>query len=94
LSTTTETTMSNTKNLIRKTFLNRWALGLLVLAVAAGVAYLVWGEMGLIGLGGAAVGLGLPLLFGASKAWTTKDQAEHDRRWKWDGSNNDDNLSN
>lgn len=67
-------------------------LGLLI--AAAGVVYLVWGELGLAALGGGAAGLVLPLLLGNSKPWTAKDQAEHDRRWKWDGSSNDDGLSN
>lgn len=86
--------MNSAKNLIRKTLRNRWAQSALVTAVAAGIAYLMWGVMGLTALGGGTVGLGIPLLFGESQPGTDEDQAEHDRRWKWDGAPNDDGPAN
>ncbi len=84
--------MTTAKILIRKTLRNRWGQAVLLLTLLASGVYFVWGIMGLIALGGGAVGLGLPLLLGESKPWTAEDQFEHDRRWKWDGSPNDDNL--
>lgn len=85
--------MATAKALIRKTLSNRWALSALLLALVVGGVYLGWGEMGLAGLGGGAVGVVIALMIGQSKPWTSEDQADHDRRWKWDGSSNDDNLS-
>lgn len=58
--------MTTAKNLIRKTFRNRWALAALGLAVAVGVAYLVWGDKILPPLLGALIGLGIPAFFGSS----------------------------
>ncbi len=84
--------MTTAKNLIRKTLCTRWGQAVLLLTLLASGVYFVWGIMGLIALGGGAVGLGLPLLLGESKHWTAEDQFEHDCRWKWDGSPNDDSL--
>jgi hypothetical protein len=84
--------MTRAKNLIRKISRARWALGALTLAAAVGIVYLVWGAMGLSALAGGAVGIAIPLLLGPSKRWTAEDQLDYDRRWKWDGSPNDDGL--
>jgi hypothetical protein len=89
--------MKTTMNQIRKTLRNRWALGALALVALTGIVYLVWGEMGLAGLGGCAAAFVLFLLtggFGDPKPYTDEDHEEQSRRWKWDGSNNDDGLSN
>lgn len=83
--------MTRTK-LIRKIFRARWAIGALMLVAAIGTVYLIWGAMGLSALAGGAVGTALPLLLGPSKPWTAEDQLDYDRRWKWDGSSNDDGL--
>ncbi len=84
--------MTTAKILIQKTLCTRRGQAVLLLTLLASGVYFVWGIMGLIALGGGAVGLGLPLLLGESKPWTAEDQFEHDCRWKWDGSPNDDNL--
>lgn len=85
--------MNTTMNLIRKTLHNRWALGALVVIATVGIAYLVWGVMGWVALGSGAIGLSLPFLLGDSKPYTDEDHEEQARRWKWDGSNNADGLS-
>lgn len=86
--------MNITMNLIRKTLRNRWALAALALIAVVGIVWLVWGVMGLAYVFGGVVSSALLLLFGESKPWTDEDQTAHDRRWKWDGSNNDDGLNN
>lgn len=82
------------KSLIRTVLHNRFALGAMALVVVIAAVYLVWGGMGLSALGGGLFGLGLPLVLGESRPWTDGDQLDYDRRWKWDGSSNDDGLSN
>lgn len=56
--------------------------------VLVGIAYLVWGPIGLAALAGALAGLSLPLLLGDSAQ--CRDDGLHALRWKWDGSPNDD----
>lgn len=85
--------MTKARKLIRKIFSSRWAIGAITLVAAVGSVYLIWGAMGLSALAGGAVGIALPLLFGPSEPWTAEDQLDYDRRWKWDGSPNDDGLS-
>ncbi len=46
--------------------------------------------MGQAGLGGGAVGVINALIICRSRPWTDEGPADHDRRWKWDGSSNDD----
>jgi len=54
--------------------------------VLVGIAYLVWGPMGVAALAGALGGLSLPILLGESPQYS--DDGLHALRWKWDGSPN------
>lgn len=63
------------------------ATGTVLALVVCGATYLLWGEIGLIGLGGATVGLGLPLLLGESEA--VQSHGLVGARWKWDGTPDD-----
>ncbi|MCA6218824.1 hypothetical protein KGA65_19955 [Ideonella sp. B7] len=83
--------MTRKQNMIRNIFRARWALGALTLVAAIDSVYLIWDAIGLSALAGGTVGIALPLP-GPSKPWAAEDQLDHDRRWKRDGSPNDDGL--
>ncbi|MFK4705582.1 hypothetical protein ABIC83_002421 [Roseateles asaccharophilus] len=77
------------KGFVRFVAGHRVFVAVLALALFACVAYLIWGVMGLIGIAGASVGLGLPLLLGPSSKVSQRDQGVSGPGWKWDGSPDD-----
>lgn len=70
---------------------HRWKISGAVAAISTLLIYLTWGTWGLVALVFAL--LGLAVLFGSGSV-KESDMEGYNRRWKWDGSSNDDGLSN